>query len=300
MSGLPLPRPRDEVVVVPAPGPGPGHWAGAPSAARDERGGWVVAYRLRTPTQRGAAVVVATSPDGEHLTPVATLRQDRFGAASLERPALVRLRDGRWRLYLSCATPGSKHWRIDVVEAAEPWGLAEAEPRTVLPGDELLAVKDPVIRATPDGWQAWICCHPLDRSGDEDRMHTRFATSPDGLTWSWRGIALSGRPGAWDVRGARVTAVLPDGRATYDGRATARENFSERTGLAIASDVPWVLLPQGDAPVAGFRYLDVVALQGGGHRLYYEAPLPDGSHELRSAVVRDGPALPLAPGGQRS
>jgi hypothetical protein len=286
MSGLPLPRPDDEVVVVPAPDPGPGHWAGAPSAARDEGGGWVVAYRLRTPSERGAAVVVAISPDGEHLTPVATLRQDRFGAASLERPALVRLPDGRWRLYLSCATPGTKHWRIDVVEAAEPAGLAGAEPRTVLPGDELLAVKDPVIRSTAEGWHAWICCHPLDRPGAEDRMHTRFATSPDGVTWSWQGVALSGRAGTWDARGARVTAVLPDGLAAYDGRATAEQNFSERTGLAVASGAPGVLRQEAEAPVADFRYLDVVALEGGDYRLYYEAPLADGSHELRTAVVR--------------
>jgi hypothetical protein len=288
MSGLPMPRPDDEVVVVPAPGRGPGYWAGAPSAARDESGGWLIAYRLRTPADRGAAVVVATIAAGEHVTPVAKLRQDRFGAASLERPALVRLPDGRWRLYVSCATPGGKHWRIDVVEAHSPSGLAEAQPRTVLPGDELLAVKDPVIRRTGEGWQAWVCCHPLDVPGAEDRMHTRFATSPDGLSWSWRGVALSGRPGAWDARGARVTAVLPDGRAAYDGRATAEENFSERTGLAIASGDSGVLVPQAGAPVADVRYLDVVPLDGGGYRLYYEAPLADGSHELRTAVVPSG------------
>jgi hypothetical protein len=290
MFRLPLPRPDDEVVVVPAPGRGPGSWAGAPSAARDGSGGWVVAYRVRTPVDRGAAVVVATSGDGEHLTPVTTLRQDRFGAASLERPALVRLPDGGWRLYVSCATPGSKHWRIELLEAEDPAGLAEAEARTVLPGDELLAVKDPVIQRTAQGWQAWICCHPLDLPGAEDRMHTRFATSADGLSWWWQGTALTGRPGAWDERGARVTVVLPDGRAAYDGRATAEENFSERTGLAVASGAPGVLVPQGNAPVAAVRYLDVVALDdGGGYRLYYEAPLADGSHELRTATVPPTP-----------
>lgn len=285
MSDFPLPRPDDEVVVVPAPGRGPGNWVGAPSTAQDGAGGWVVTYRLRTPTERGAAVVVATSPDGEHLTTAATLRQDRFGAESLERPALVRLPGGGWRLYVSCATPGSKHWRIDVLEAPEPAGMADAEPRTVLPGDESLAVKDPVIQRTASGWQGWICCHPLDQPGAEDRMHTRFATSPDGLSWSWRGLALSGRPGFWDARGARVTAVLPDGRAAYDGRATAEENFSERTGLAAPSRGAELLAAQGGAPVADVRYLDVVPLDAGGYRLYYEAPLADGSHELRTAVV---------------
>jgi hypothetical protein len=283
---FPLPNPDAEVVVVRALGTGPGSWAGAPSAQQDSDGGWVVAYRVRTPATRGGIVVVARGTDGEHLEPVATLGRDRFGAESLERPALVRLRDGRWRLYVSCATPGTKHWRIDVLDAADPAGLAGAPPRTVLPGDGSIGVKDPVVRQDADGWRAWVCCHPLDRPGAEDRMHTRLATSDDGLRWTWRGTVLTGTAGAWDARGARVTAVLADGRAAYDGRATAEENFAERTGLARpGGGTGGRLVADADAPVADVRYLDVVPLAGGGHRLYYEAPLPDGSHELRTTLV---------------
>ena len=109
-------------------------------------------------------------------------------------------------------------------------------------------------------------------------MTTAHATSADGLEWTWHGTVLRGRGGRgdiWDARGARVTAVLPDGRTSYDGRATKEENFSERTGLADARDTP----------VADARYLDVLPLPDGSHRIYYEAPLPDGSHELRTELV---------------
>jgi hypothetical protein len=197
----------------------------------------------------------------------------------------VRTPEGRWRLYVCCATPGSKHWWIDVLEADDPAGLAEAEATTVFPGDDLVGVKDPVIRVTDGRWHAWICCHPLDVPDEEDRMTTAYATSGDGLAWEWRGTALAGRPGSWDARGARVTAVLGDGRATYDGRATKEENFSERTALARLAGPDGRLVPEGDGPVADVRYLDVLPLPDGGYRLWYEAPLPDGSHELRTELV---------------
>ena len=290
-TGFPIPGTGRVAVAVPAPGPGEGRWVGAPSAAVDPDGGFVVAYRVRVVDQRGAATIVARSADGERLAPVATLDKERFGAMSMERPAVVRTPEGRWRLYVCCATPESKHWWIDVLEADDPEGLGDAEARTVFPGDELTGVKDPVIRVVGGRWHAWICCHPLDEVDEEDRMTTAYASSQDGLDWMWHGTSLVGRPGAWDARGARVTAVLPDGRASYDGRATKEENFSERTGLARLAGPGGTLVPEGDGPVADVRYLDVVPLPEGGYRLWYEAPLADGSHELRTELVgEDGPA----------
>jgi len=286
MTDFPLPGRAPAAVAVPAPGTGQGFWAGSSSAALDGDGTFVVAWRRREGVgpEDGAATVIARSEDGERLETVAILDKSRFDAMSMERPALVRTDAGRWRLYTCCATRGSKHWWIDVLEADEPEGFAEADARTVFPGDDRTAVKDPIVRRTNGGWEAWICCHPLDERDEEDRMTSAYATSADGLEWAWHGTVLSPRPGTWDARGARLTAILVDGRASYDGRATKEENWFERCGLARRlSDGHFEAL--GDEPVADVRYLDVVPLTGGGYRTYYEARLPDDSHELRTELI---------------
>jgi hypothetical protein len=286
VTDFPLPGGGRAVVAAPAPGAGRGWWAGSSCAALDEDGTFVVAYRVRTGERGRGSNVVARSEDGERLTTVATLDQARVGAQSMERPALVRTDEGRWRLYVCPASPApSKHWWIDVLEADDPAGFATAEARTVFPGDENTGVKDPLVQRTADGgWQAWICCHPLDEPDEEDRMTTAYATSADGLEWQWHGTVLAPRPGTWDARGARVTAVLPDGRAAYDGRATKEENWFERTGLARHTG-QGRLEQAGDEPVADVRYLDVLPLPGGGYRIWYEARLPDESHELRTELI---------------
>ena len=278
-------------VAVPAPGTGTGWWAGASSAARDDDGSFVIAYRVRTGAAGRGSTVVARSPDGVHVTTVATLDQARFDAASMERPALVRTDDSRWRLYVcSASKPPSRHWWIDLLEADDPAGLADAEPRTVFPGDATVGVKDPIVRRTADGgWEAWICCHPLDEVDEEDRMTTAYATSRDGVTWDWHGTVLTPRPGSWDQRGARLTAVLPDGRAAYDGRASKEENWFERTGLArLTGERPGALEQVGGDAVRDVRYLDVLPLAEGGYRIWYEARLPDESHELRTELIPPG------------
>jgi hypothetical protein len=297
MAGEPgaslLPRPYQSVVVVAPPGDGAGYWAGAPSAVLGDDGIYL-AYRLRRPigAGRGYAVAVARSADGVHFETLTTISREEVRAESLERPGLVRDHSGRWRLYLSCATPGTKHWRIELLEAAHPAEFDAGRRAVVLPGDAKTGVKDPVIK--PNGtWQLWACCHPLAEPADADQMVTDYATSPDGLEWTWHGTALSGRPGYWDSRGARVSAVWQDAGqvvAYYDGRATAAENYEERTGIAVGTE-PESLVGLGAHPAAesphagrGLRYLDILELPGGRHRIYYEMARPDGAHELRTEL----------------
>ena len=278
-------------VVVAAPAPGPGNWAGAASCVLVDGVFWLT-YRVRRPVDagRGVSVVVSRSTDGVHFRPECEVWRDAFGAASFERPVIMPTATG-WRLYLSCATPGSKHWWIEALDAERVADLPSGRRTVVLAGDDHWAVKDPVIRRSADGWQMWVCCHPLDEVGHEDRMVTRYATSSDGLVWRDQGVVLRPTPGRWDARGTRVTAVVGQEPLTvlYDGRALAEQNWFETTGLA--REVDGILEPIGDEPIArssqgdgALRYVSAVPLGDGRTRFYYEMARADGSHDLVTSV----------------
>jgi hypothetical protein len=292
---LPVPAPERATVVVEPPGDGPGYWAGAPSAALDAHGTFWLAYRLRRPLGigRGYANVVARSEDGEHFETVVVLDRQQFECDSLERPALVSRDDGTWRLYVSCATPGTKHWRVDALDADDPSKFVPASARTVLPGDEATGVKDPVVKVIDGTWHVWLCCHPLDLPEETDRMSTHYGTSADGLTWAMHGEVLAGTPGGWDGRGARVADVVhhgPEWLAYYDGRVDKAANAEERTGVAVG-ETPGHLVAgpgpfgAGAGGEASLRYVSSLTLPDGGTRLFYETSRRDGAHDLRTEYV---------------
>lgn len=283
---------------MPPPGRNPGAWAGAPSALAHD-GRIYLAYRLRRPIGegRGYANVVAVSDDGIDFRQVAVVQRDAMHGDSLERPALTVTPDGMWRLYVSVATPDSKHWRVDLLEAKTPDGFGEAVPRTVLPGSDAHGVKDPVVVRHAGRWHLWASVHPLESWESADRMTTDYATSADGVHWDWHGTVLAGRPGMWDARGARLSSVRIDGDellATYDGRATAAENWEEATGVATgrleAGARFGPLTSITDEPLrsphcgGGLRYVSSVPVPGG-IRVYYEITRDDGAHELRTELL---------------
>ena len=281
----------DAETAVQPPSSGPGFWAGGPSALLHD-GTWWLAYRLRRPIDagRGYANVVARSDDGVHFDTVATVTSAAMGAASLERPALVVRPDGGWRLYVSCSTLGSKHWWVEAIDADDAAGLSDGRRTVVLPGDAHEAWKDVVVRVDGDAWSMWACRHPLDDGDDEaDRMTSVYATSADGLAWDRHGTALAPGEG-WDRRGTRITAVLPgrDGTtwALYDGRASAEENWYERTGLAHGDGATFTAVggPVPAEPGRALRYASAVPIDDG-VRVFYERTRDDGAHDLRTVYV---------------
>jgi hypothetical protein len=236
--------------------------------------------------------VVARSTDGLLFTPVCQLHRRDFGAESFERPVLTRTAGG-WRLYLSCATPGSKHWWIEAVDAETVAALPRGRRTMVFPGDEgSVAVKDPVIVRDGALWHAWVCEHPLDLPGHEDRMSSSYWRSADGLVWERRSTALVPRQASWDARGARITDVLSLDPLVvlYDGRARADQNWCEVTGVATgslgepleAADDPALRSPFSDGAA---RYAAHVTMPDGSVRFYLELARPDGAHDLVICVT---------------
>ncbi|MGX7677904.1 hypothetical protein ACSMXN_03280 [Jatrophihabitans sp. DSM 45814] len=285
-------------LVIAAPGVGDGYWAGAPSVVRAE-GTIYLAYRLRRPVNegRGYANVVARSVDGVRFDTLCTLYRDDLDCASLERPALVRRPDGGWRIYVSLSTPGSKHWWIDALDADDAADLAKGQRATTWAGDDLTAVKDPVVLVDGDGkWHAWVCCHPLNDPGEEDRMTSRYAFSDDGLSWTWGAVVLTPPATGWDRRGRRVASIVPrhDGSVLgfYDGRADASENWYERTGTIRGASVDTPLTTASQSVPAQspygrhtLRYTSVIDLGDGIGRVYFEAASADGSNEIRTQLI---------------
>jgi hypothetical protein len=260
---------------------GTGNWIGAASALVHGDSIYL-AYRDRHPVDkgRGNRVYVARSPvhNGVHFTMLCAIDKEDMDAESLERPALDVTPDGDWDLYLSCATFNSKHWRIERLRAARPEDFTARTRTTVFPGSAAFGVKDPVLVRDRD-LRIWATLHPLTE-GDEnaDRMISVDAYSCE--------TVMTPEPGTWYSRGTRITAVVGM-YAYFDGRASAAQNFEERTGIARWNGSRYVAeAGPASSPFGGgaLRYVSAITLPDGGLRLYYESATKYGSHELRTEL----------------
>ena len=275
-----LPRWENSQLALPV-AHGTGNWIGAASAViyRDYI---YLAYRDRHPVEqgRGNRVYVARSPidDGIRFDTLCAIDKDDMDAESLERPALDVTPDGEWFLYLSCATFNSKHWRIERLRADGPRDFSSRTRQTIFPGSAVFGIKDPVL-VRGKGLRIWATLHPLTE-GDEnaDQMTSVVACNCEPV--------MVPEPGTWYSRGTRITAVVGE-YAYFDGRASAKQNYEERTGIAKWDGSRYIpIAGPASSPFGGgaLRYVSAVALPHGRLRLYYESATEYGSHELRTEL----------------
>ena len=137
------------------------------------RGVFYLAYRLRRPIGQGRGLCQhrgALRPTACVSRPSRRCARRRSRRSRSSAPPWRSRPTARWRAYVSCATAGTKHWRVDLVEAATPEGLAAASPRTVLPGSRRSGGQGPGRRPHGGRWHLWASCHPLDDPDATDRM----------------------------------------------------------------------------------------------------------------------------------
>jgi hypothetical protein len=276
-----LPRWENSQLVLPV-AHGPGNWIGAASAVI--HGDHIyLAYRDRHPVEkgRGNRAYVARSPidDGVNFDTLCIIDKEDMDAESLERPALDVTPDGDWDMYLSCATFNSKHWRIERLRAGRPEDFSARTRKTIFPGSAAFGIKDPVLVRRDQDLRIWATLHPLTE-GDEnaDQMISVNARNCDPV--------MVPEPGTWYSRGTRITAVVGE-HAYFDGRASAAQNYEERTGIAKWNGSRYIpTAGPASSPFGGgaLRYVSAITLPDSRLRLYYESATRYDSHELRTEL----------------
>jgi len=306
--------PADSVPVLEPERAEPGYWTGCPSIRYDgDR--FLLTYRQRRPRgadpERGWRCAIAESTDGIHFTDIWSVRADQLGTPSMERLSLARHDSGDWLLYLSYVDPTDNRWRIDVLRASAPDGFHLSRRIGVLTaastGTE--GIKDPytvrigggiLLYAVASRRRAFTPAEAARAHATADIHTTGLTTQPtvaaisqDGTAFEYLGEVLPTGNG-WDGYETRLCCVLPtDGSyvALYDGSASHRENYEERCGVAVSTDLlHWLrTTPSGPRYVSphgtgSLRYCDAVAV-GESRYLYFEQARADGAHELRLARI---------------
>src|SRR5258707_10533261 len=275
-----LPRWENSQLVLHA-AHGTGNWIGAASALI--HGDYIyLAYRDRHPVDkgRGNRAYVARSPinNGIHFDTLCVIDKEDMDAESLERPAVDVTPEGDWDLCLSCATFNSKHWRIEKLRARRPQDFNARTREKVFPGSAEFGIKDPVLVRGKE-LRIFATVHPLTE-GDEnaDQMTSVDAYSGESV--------MMPEPGTWYDRGTRITSIVGE-YAYFDGRASAEENFEERTGIARWNGSRYIAVAgPASSPFGGgaLRYVSAIELPAG-LRLYYESATKYGSHELCTELI---------------
>lgn len=292
-----------------------GYWVGAPGAyfAADENA-WYLTYRIRrprgVPPDRGGEARIARSTNLKTWTDIWSRTKDRLDSASIERCALIKSSDGPWLYFISYVDPADGRWCVSVISASKIESLDPAKAKPVFKAAPLglEGIKDPWITSINGKWHMFLSV-ALPTRATNDQSHstldifntgecvsaTGLATSSDLKTWDWQGIIFKPDNDGWDKYCRRINSIVPVGPqffAFYDGSASHAENYEERTGLAVSSDLKFWRSLTPDGPVLTvpqasgcLRYIDA-HVRGDDSKLFYEVARADSSHEMRVASLR--------------
>ncbi len=298
--------------VLKPPGRGLKYWIGAPSVLFDRgKDLFYLYYRIRKPRPiRGYACRIAQSRNGINFEDIWEATKEDMGSESIERACLVKTNEGQYRLYISCVDPDDRTWRIDSMEASrvEDFDISKREPALLSSQTDGVGVKDPVILRLGGLWYMIVSFavpkpgeKKLHETGDafatgKTKSVTGLATSPDGKSFTWRGVLLDVQKQGWDSLMARVSAVLyrpPVFHLYYDGTHTHNHEYPGRLGLAVSLDLKTIYRISPGGPIMqsphsnhSLRYLDY-AKKGKDLYMYYECATEDGSNELRMNIISD-------------
>jgi hypothetical protein len=291
-----------------------GYWAGAPGFyyAKDEKA-FYVTYRLRRPRgvqpDRGGEARIARSTDLKNFSDIWSVTKDAYRSASIERSAIRKATDGQWHYYTSYVDPVDGRWCVARIKGGEVRSLDAAKVERVFSAAQLglEGIKDPWIyeeRGTFYMFPSVATATPKTRKESHETLDifntgecisaTGLATSRDMNSWKWEGVVFAPDKMGWDKYCRRINSVVPfEGRyfAFYDGSASEAENYEEKTGLAVSSDLrSWQSLtangPLWTSPGASksLRYVDAQVIEGK-VCLFYEFARADGAHDLRMMQV---------------
>jgi hypothetical protein len=298
-----------------------GYWVGAPGVfyAADERA-WYLTYRIRRPRgvapDRGGEARIARSTDLKSWEDVWSVTKDKFDSASIERSAIQKGTDGQWRYFTSYVDPEDGRWCVSCLKSSNvgKFDAAQAKPLFKAASLELEGIKDPWILAHDRAFYMFLSVAlPTPTTNQQshatlDIYNTGQCLSASGLAisrdlenWQWQGVVFKPGASGWDCYCRRINSVVPYNQkfiAFYDGSATHAENYEEKTGLAISSDLrrwecltpsgPILTSPHGSGSL---RYVDAQPTNGprsvilGALNVFYEFARPDTAHDLRFASV---------------
>jgi hypothetical protein len=134
--------------------------------------------------------------------------------------------------------------------------------------------KDPsIIKAGDTYYMYYTSANPWQDGGAGGKGEPRidYATSPDGLAWTRRGVALAkGKPGDWDDTRPQAPAkpVLKDGRYYMYYAAAGKQ---VHIGYATSTDlVHWTKAPENPVIQSGKANDPFVYVEDGKYYLFYD------------------------------